>query len=80
MDDHDHKPKSLHGQGLAMDFCVDRTQVPGGQIEKPMDSLVAYLRGRLGLGFDILWKSDAQHRNHCHVEFDIKQRRGAWTG
>ena len=80
MDDHKHKPKSLHGQGFALDFCVDRSQVPGGGFEKPMDSLVGYLRLRLGLGFDILWKSDAQHQNHCHVEFDIKQRRGAWTG
>lgn len=72
MNDHTHKKNSLHGRDLALDFKVDH------QDPEAMDDCVNYLKQNLSLGFDILWKTDSAHMNHCHVEFDVKQRRGAW--
>lgn len=79
MNDHVHSKNSLHYRDLALDFQVGKGQLVSGMKYKlAMEDVVNYLRGELGLGFDILY-GDKNHKTHCHVEFDVKQRRGAWT-
>ena len=79
MHDHAHAQNSLHYRDLALDFQVGKGQLDTQASHKlAMRDVVNYLRGELGLGFDILY-GDANHKTHCHVEFDVKQRRGAWT-
>jgi len=78
MNDHKHKRNSLHGRDLALDFVVEKKQIRGGDIQAAMTDVSNYLKGNLGLGWDCLWNTDAQHKDHCHIEFDVKQRRGAW--
>lgn len=79
MNDHSHSKKSLHFRDLALDFQVGKGQlVSQASYKLAMNDVVNYLKAELGLGFDILY-GDEQHKNHCHVEFDVKQRRGAWT-
>jgi hypothetical protein len=79
MNDHTHSKGSLHYRDLALDFQVGKGQLVTTASHKlAMKGVVDYLRSVLGMGFDILY-GDANHKTHCHVEFDVKQRRGAWT-
>jgi len=70
MNDHKHAKRSLHYEDKAADFQVKIGNVPN---KDAMESLANFLRGNLGLGWDLIWDAPG-HYNHIHVEWDIRQR------
>jgi hypothetical protein len=70
LNDHKHAERSLHYEDKAADFQVKVQNIPN---KEAMESLANFLRGNLGLGWDLIWDAPG-HYNHIHVEWDIRQR------
>ena len=77
LNDHDHqrrtasKRQSLHYSDLAVDVVI---QGKRGINRAAMRSLRTYLVKTLGLGFDVLFETDAAHMGHLHAEADFAQK------
>jgi hypothetical protein len=64
--------ESLHYQDLALDFQILKKD--GAVSKNYMDRLVRFLKKELpGNCYDIIWRKPG-HNNHCHVEYDSRQR------
>jgi len=63
--DHSHSERSLHYENLALDFQI----MPKTHDHTPLTN---YLRGELGLGYDVVLEKSRRGTEHVHVEWDIR--------
>ena len=71
LNDHKHSRGSLHQHDRAVDMIVPGAR---GIHRLAMRSLTTYLKKTLGLGYDVLFETDAAHMGHIHVEADFSQK------
>ena len=65
--DHDHSDGSLHYKDLACDLQL----IPKTQSHIPLEN---FLRGELGLGYDVVLETSRRGTDHLHIEWDVRRR------